>query len=160
MRPLDTSIRLATREDIPAIVRVTNAAFAVEDFLEGTRTDDQRTTEMMQKGQFLLLESSSGEIVASVYVELRDERGYFGMLAVDPKHQGAGFGVAAIDAAEDYCRVHGCRAMDLTVLSFRTGLPRFYQKLGYAVTGTKEFIPSRPLKNDVECHAIIMSKPL
>ncbi|MDP4197986.1 MAG: GNAT family N-acetyltransferase [Bacteroidota bacterium] len=160
MSSLANAFRLATSHDLSAIVQVVNAAFAVEGFLDGTRTDDERADEMMQKGQFLLLEDPAGELLASVYIELRGERGYFGMLAVDPPHQGKGFGVAAVKAAEDFCRSHGCKFMDLTVLSFRVGLPEFYRKLGYIETGTKAFVPTRPLKPGIECHSIIMSKPL
>jgi hypothetical protein len=35
-------IRLATEADIPHLVPMINAAFTVETFLEGTRTDHQR----------------------------------------------------------------------------------------------------------------------
>ena|ERR1019366_2821744 len=81
--PSHTSIRIATADDIPAIVAVVNPAFQVEIFLSGTRTDEKNVADHMQKGEFLVMEDGSGRIISSVYVELRGERGYFGMLAVE-----------------------------------------------------------------------------
>ena len=154
-------IQRATLAEVAAATPVINAAFAIETFLDGTRTDQTRIAEMMQEGEFLVAsEVSSGRIVASVYTETRGERGYFGMLAVDPTWQGTGLGRKMVEAAEDHCRKHGCKHMDITVLSLRPELPPFYRKLGYAETGTEDFHPSRPLKSGVECHCIIMSKPL
>jgi ribosomal protein S18 acetylase RimI-like enzyme len=153
-------IRTAARADIPAMAAVINAAFAIETFLEGTRTDEAGISELMQKGVFLVAESETGGIVASVYTEVHGPSGYFGMLAVAPSHQGLHLGQAMIAAAEDYCRTRGCTGMDITVLSLRAELPAYYRKLGYVETGTEEFRPSRPLKTGVECHCIVMSKML
>jgi ribosomal protein S18 acetylase RimI-like enzyme len=156
---LPVHIRLATAGDVPAIIRVVNAAFAIETFIDGTRTDEERMAEMLRKGEFLVAEEG-GRIMASVYVERRGQRGYFGMLAVDPASQGKGLGRAMVQAAESYCQDRGCFVMDLAVLSLRPELLPLYQKLGYVKTGTEEFHPSRPLKDGFVCHVIIMSKKL
>ena len=137
-----------------------NAAFAVETFIEGTRTDEVNLTEMMRRGEFLLGHDAAGGLLASVYVEQRGERGYLGMLAVDPQRQGLGLGRAMVEAAEQHCREKRCKAMDLTVLSLRPELPPFYRKLGYADSGVEEFRPSRPLKAGVQCCCTVMSKAL
>ena len=152
-------IRVAIATDMPQMVSIVNAAFAIEDFLEGTRTDEQRMAEVMKKGTFLVAEKA-GNIVASVYSEMRGERAYFGMLAVDPSQQGTGLGRKMIDAAEEHCRQQGAKVMDIAVLTLRPELPALYRKFGYIETGVEEFKPSRPLKPGVECHAIIMSKQL
>ncbi len=177
-RRLPVRIRLATAADMAAMIPVVNAAFAIETFLEGTRTDEERTAEMMRKGEFLLAEeivtkkitdgvakdsavvNGTGRIVAAVYTELRGERGYFGMLSVDPSRQGTGLGRVMVEAAEDYCRKHGCKHVDIVVLSLRPDLPPFYRKLGYIQTGTEAARTSRPLKDGLECHGITMSKVL
>lgn len=153
-------IRLATPADVPAMLPIINDAFAIETFLEGTRTDEHQLTNMMRKGEFLLAYDSPGDLVASVYVEVRGTRGYFGMLAVATAHQGKGFARSMVEAAEVHCRHRGCTSMDLTVLSLRTELPPLYAKFGYLETGTEEFRPTRPLKDGVACHCIVMSKPL
>jgi ribosomal protein S18 acetylase RimI-like enzyme len=142
------------------MVALINAAFAIEIFLEGARTDEADVAEKMTKGNFLLGFDESDRLLASVYVEIRGTRGYFGMLAIDPAQQGKGLGRTMVEAAETYCRKQACAAMDLTVLSLRPELPAFYRKLGYAETGTEKFIPLRPLKDGVECHCIVMSKQL
>lgn len=157
---LKPKIRIATASDIPAIVAVVNPAFQVEIFLSGTRTDEKNVADHMQKGEFLLLEDAPGKIIASVYVEQRGERGYFGVLAVEPSRQGRGLGTRMVEAAEQHVRAKGCRYMDIKVLSARAELPPYYRKLGYVETGTEEFHPTRPLKPGIECHCIIMSKPL
>lgn len=142
------------------MARLINSAFAVENFIEGGRTDETELLDRMSKGAFLLGCDESGDLVASVYIEVRGARGYFGMLAVDPKRQGNGLGRKMVEAAEKYCREKGCKAMDLTVLSLRPELPPVYRKLGYVETGVEEFRPSRPLKPGFECHCIAMSKEL
>jgi GNAT superfamily N-acetyltransferase len=153
-------VRVATAADIAGIIPIVNAAFAIETFLDGTRTDEARMAEMMADGTFLVAEDDRGQIVASVYIELRGERGYFGMLAVDPARQGGGLGKSMTGAAEDHCRRHGCTHMDLTVLTLRPELPPLYRKLGYVETGREAFRPPRTLKAGAQCQCIIMSKEL
>ncbi len=152
--------RVAKADDSERLIPLINSAFSIETFLEGTRTDDARLAAMMQKGNLLVAENASGQLVASVYTELRGKRGYLGMLAVDPAHQGAGLGRLIVEAAEDHLRRQGCEAVDITVLSLRPELPPIYRRFGYAETGTEEFSPSRPLKSGAECHCIVMSKQL
>jgi GNAT superfamily N-acetyltransferase len=153
-------IRSASGSDCAAMLRLINSAFAVVEFFEGERTNEAELIARMQKGKFLLAADQSGRFVACVYIELRAKRGYFGMLAVDPKNQGNGLGRKMVEAAEDYCRGESCTAMDLTVLSLRSELVPLYRKLGYVETGVEEFRPSRPLKPGFECHCIVMSKEL
>lgn len=159
-REIPISIRAATAQDRPQIAAVVNAAFAIEKFLVGPRTDEDQLIRMMQKGLFLLARDAAENLLASVYVELRGPRGYLGMLAVHPSHQGQGLGKTMVEAAENFCRERGCTGMDLTTLNLRTELPPFYRKLGYVETGTEEFRPSRPFREPVECHCIVMSKAL
>ena len=156
----EVTIRTATEEDAAAIIPLVNAAFVVEDFLEGTRTDAERLAKSMETGTFLVAEDAMGKLTAAVYVEVNGERCYFGMLAVNPAQQGQGLGRRMIDAAENYFRAAGCRWVDIKVLSLRKGLPEYYRQFGYVETGSEEFHPSRPLKPGVECHCIAMAKQL
>jgi len=139
---------------------VINAAFAIETFLEGTRTDDERLAAMMQKGEILLVEDSSGQILACIYAETHGTRGYLGMLAVNPARQRSGLGKRLLSAAEDHFRAKGCEAVDISVLSLRPELLPIYRRLGFSETGTEEFQMSSTLKDNQECHCIKMSKPL
>jgi GNAT superfamily N-acetyltransferase len=155
-----TAIRTATPDDRPALRALINTAFSIETFIEGVRTNEAELASMMEKGIFFLGYDEQNQLAASVYVEIKGERGYFGMLSVDPAQQGKGFSRPMVQAAEDHCRKHGCKAMDLTVVNLRTELPPLYRKYGYVETGTQEFRPSRPLKDGCKCHLIVMSKNL
>jgi ribosomal protein S18 acetylase RimI-like enzyme len=152
------SIRFAVSGDIPALVRLINAAFIVEQFVfEGDRINAEETRALMETGKFLVAEDSA-RFAGCVYVEVRQSRGYLGLLAVDPAHQGTGLGRKLVAAAEEYFRAASCSAADLRVISQRTPLPPFYRRLGYVEIGTAPFSPS--LETKVPGHYIIMSKSL
>ena len=153
-------IRVATAADADQLIPLINAAFAVETFLKGPRTDPERLSAVMQKGAILLAEDAGGGIAASVYVELRGNRGYAGMLAVDPARQRTGLGARMMREAEAYLRRHGCNLVDITVLSLRPELPPLYRKLGFVETGTEPFVYPHPIADGQECHCIVMSKAL
>ena len=155
------SIRIATRSDIPAIAALVNAAFKIETIFDGTRTDEQNIAEMMRAGTFLLIEDGSGLLLASVYIELRGERGYFGMFAVRHSHQSHGLGRLIVKAAEQYCSSRGCKFIDVKMLSPRTVLLPFYHSMGYSEVGTEAFPSTRRMKEEgLECHFIVLSKEL
>jgi len=150
--------RLATEADADAISALVNAAFKVERFfIDRDRIDPGKVREMLRTGKYLLAEDN-GALIACVYVELRGQRAYFGLLGVDPSRQGQGLGRKMVEEAEDYARAAGCEFMDLRIVNLRAELPPFYRRLGYVETGTEPFAadaaPSRP------CHFITMSKPL
>ena len=152
------SIRAACDSDIPSLVRLINAAFIVEQFVfGGDRISAEEARAFMETGKFLVARDSAG-FAACVYVELRNGRGYLGLLAVDPQRQGVGLGRKLVAAAEDYFRGERCSAVDLRVISQRTPLPPFYRRLGYVEIGTDPFAPS--LQAKVPGHYIVMSKPL
>lgn len=153
-------IRLATPADRPRLIALINAAFAIETFLEGTRTDDHRLAAMMQKGEILLAEDPAGQLLACIYAEINSNRGYLGQLAVDPAHQRSGLGKQLLAAAEEHFRTHGCEAIDITVLSLRPELLPIYRRIGFVETGTEEFHMARELKDGQQCHCIKMSKQL
>jgi ribosomal protein S18 acetylase RimI-like enzyme len=151
-------IRLAQITDLEPLAALINSAFRVElPFIEGARTNPKGVRTYMEKGEFLLAEDSAG-LAGCVYVELRGNRGYLGLLGVEPARQGSGLGRKLMDAAENYFREKGCVAVDLRVISPRAPLPSFYRHLGYTETGTTPFAPEVPVK--VPGHYILMSKNL
>jgi GNAT superfamily N-acetyltransferase len=151
-------IRLGQNNDVEPLARLINVAFRVEQpFIEGDRISPEGVRAYMVKGKFLLAEDPSG-LAGCVYVELRGDRGYLGLLGVDPPRQGTGLGRKLMDAAENYFREASCRAVDLRIVGARTPLPAFYRHLGYVETGTAPFPPDAPAK--VPCHFILMSKSL
>lgn len=154
------NFRQATAEDRPRLIALINAAFAIETFLEGTRTDEARLTAMMAKGSILMAENAGGELVGCIYMELRGRCGYLGQLAVDPAHQGKGLARRIVEAAEEIFRAQGCEAVEIIVLSLRPELPPLYRRFGYVETRTEEFRPTRTLKPGQQCHGIVMTKNL
>jgi predicted N-acetyltransferase YhbS len=155
----EMKIRWAEARDVAAIVRVINAAFRAAEsfFVERDRIEAGTLQAMLEKGNFLLAEDPAG-LAGCVLVELRGERAYFGLLAVDPARQHRGLGRRLIDEAENYARAAGCRAMDIRIVSLRAELPPFYRRLGYVETGTEPF-PTE-IKSKLPCHFVLMSKPL
>lgn len=155
------NIRLATAEDRPRLIAMINAAFSIETFLEGTRTDEQRLAATMEKGSILIAEDPAGQLLACVEFEVHGARGYMGQLAVDPAHQGTGISRPLVKAAEDQLRAAGCKAVDITVLNMRPELLPIYRRFGFVETGVVEgFAPTRTLAPGVQVHGIKMSKQL
>ena len=151
-------IRFASARDLSALVNLINAAFVVErTIFEGDRVDERGTREFLEKGKFLIAEDSL-EIAGCVYCELRGDRGYLGLLAVNPPRQGTGLGRMLVAAAEDYFQAEGCSTVDLRIISPRTPLPPFYRRLGYSEIDTAPFSPTLHAK--VPGHYILMSKRL
>jgi GNAT superfamily N-acetyltransferase len=155
----DIRIRWAVAGDVDAIARVVNVAFrrAESFFVERDRIDVVALRRMMEKGKFLLAEEG-GELLGSVYLELRGERAYFGLLAVDPARQRKGLGRRLIHEVEESARRAGCRIMDIQIVNLRKELPPFYRGLGYVETGTAPF-PAEVVTKE-KCYFIVMSKTL
>jgi len=151
--------RTAESTDAENIARLVNAAFRPERFfIDADRTDPDKVRALLEKGKFLLAEEA-GVLIACVYVELRGERGYFGLLAVDPTRQRNGMGSRLIEAAEQYCRAAGSNFMDLTTVNLRKELPGYYRRRGYMESGTLPF-PGDQHPPKIPCHLVKMSKPL
>jgi N-acetylglutamate synthase-like GNAT family acetyltransferase len=152
-------IRAATAADIDAISRLVNDAFRLERFFtDGDRTNPQKITALLDKGKFLLAEETD-QLIGCVYIELRGERGYFGLLAVDPQRQRDGLGSRLIELAENHCRAAGCCIMDLTTVNLRTELFGYYKKRGYVEDGTLPF-PKDQHPPKIPCHLVKMTKAL
>jgi GNAT superfamily N-acetyltransferase len=151
-------MRTAELADATAIARLVNAAFRPERFFIDTdRTDPEKVGALLQKGKFLLC-FEDGVLAGCVYAELRGERGYFGLLAVDPQRQRSGIGACLIAAAEQHCRSAGCRFMDLTFVNVRQELPAYYRHLGYVENGNLPFPADQATK--IPVHLVQMSKAL
>jgi predicted N-acetyltransferase YhbS len=152
-------IRIATAADAPQITAVINAAFRIAEgfFIDGNRISQAEVEESLTKGAFLLTETD-GKLNGCVYVEMRGERSYLGLLSVDPTSQQSGLGSQLMNEAERHCRERGSTWMDILIVSLREELPAFYQRRGYVESGTTPFPADVPTK--VPCHFINMSKPL
>ncbi len=152
------ALRPASSADLLSLASLINRAYEVEKFfVDGDRVSPEDLALLMMRGVMLVGEDAGGAMAACVYVEVRGDRAYFGLLAVDPARQGGGWGRRMIEAAEAHARAAGCRAMDLSVVNLRTELPPLYRRFGYEETGTAAFNDPRAAR---PCHFILMSKAL
>ena len=152
-------IRVAEPADAAQITTLINSAFRIAEgfFVDGPRIRQAEVEEHLAKGAFLLAETD-GKLDGCVYVELRGERSYLGLLSVDPTCQQSGFGSTLMIEAEKHCRQRGSRFMDICIVNLRKELPSFYARRGYVETGTGPF--QEDVVTKLPCHFINMSKPL
>ena len=155
----DLHIRVANPADAEAIALLINSAFrpAESFFVDGDRIELKEVSDLLGKGTFLLVEEEA-TFVGCVYVERRGERGYLGLLSVDPSRQQCGFGSLLMTEAENFCSNLDCHFMDIKIVNLRKELPDFYRKRGYVETGVSNFPADVETKQ--ACFFIDMAKPL
>jgi ribosomal protein S18 acetylase RimI-like enzyme len=160
------NISKATLEDIPQLVRLINSAYRGEhsrkgwtteaNLLGGLRTDQDSLEKMMNKKNAVILKfcSEDNMLQGCVYLEKKENKMYLGLLTVSPLEQAKGIGKKLLFAAEKYAGDQNCSVIEMTVISIRNELIKWYQKHGYYKTGeTKPFpsdakfgIPKQPLE--------------
>lgn len=144
---IDT-FRTASKPDAEAIAQLVNKAYRPEtgtagwthesDLVSGNRTSVDQVVEVMSKPDSVILVGLKGsEIVACVHVEKDGSNSHIGMLAVNPKLQGAGAGKQMLAHAESYASENfGSQKFLIVVVSSRSELLSFYLRRGYQKTGS------------------------
>jgi GNAT superfamily N-acetyltransferase len=152
-------LRIAGNSDAEGLMDLINAAFRkAESFIiDRDRVDLEVVHSLLAKGEFLVADDENS-LAGCVYLELRGERAYLGLLSVDPARQKAGVGSMLMREAELRCAKVGCRFMDLRIIDLRRDNHAFYKRRGYVETGTEPF-PS-DLDTKLPCHFVNMSKLL
>ena len=149
-------MRTATAGDVPKIVALLNAAFAMERaFMDRDRIYVPEVEAYMKAGTYFVVDGTDGRLDACMYLEQRGDRMYLGMLAVDPAQQGTGLGKRMMTAAEQKTIAAGCHALDIRVVNVRTELPPFYRSLGFVENGTEPLTDPRLKK---PAHFVRMTK--
>ncbi|MGC8549201.1 MAG: GNAT family N-acetyltransferase [Acidobacteriaceae bacterium] len=155
-----TDLRFATEPELPALMGLINRAFAVEKFFkQNDRLTPESTREYFHRGRFLV-SGPPDRPQACVFVELKGDRAYLGLLSVDPASQKTGLGTRLVNAAEEYARELGALHIDLTIVNVRQELPGYYNRLGYTVSGTEPIPPAMIGPVSMPCHFVRMTKPL
>jgi len=150
------TIRTAGRDDVPRIVALLNAAFAMERaFIDRDRTSAEEIAHYLGTGTFFVMDAGDGVLASCMYLEPRGDRMYLGMLAVSPAQQGRGLGRQMMTAAERHAASLGCHAIDIRIIDRRTELPPFYRALGFVDNGTEPFEDPSLTK---PCHFMLMTK--
>ena len=158
---MQPSIRRATEADLPAVQRLVNGAYVVEEFfLDGGRIDlDELVTTARSGGQFIVLEEpGTDEMIGCVCVTFGPRTGFISLLSVLPTRQGQGFSLLLVHAAEFEMARARCQLAQLEVVNLRGELIPYYERLGFAVVGTTPF--PKPWKLKREAHLVVMQKEL
>ncbi len=148
-----TIITAATPADAPALKALLEAAYRGDsarrgwnheaDILDDERIGIEELEALLADPAVTILITRDGEtLIGCVAVTRKDSAmGYLGMLCVLPTLQSAGLGRRLLDAAEDYARARGLRAMEMTVIDSRESLIAWYERRGYASTGERRPFP-------------------
>jgi ribosomal protein S18 acetylase RimI-like enzyme len=150
------SISKATIHDIQQLVTLINSAYRGEhskkgwtteaNLLDGVRTDPDSLEKMITKENAVILKYSDEDnmVQGCVYLEQRDRKMYLGMLTVSPLLQAKGIGKKLLVQAEKYAEDKKCSTVEMTVISVRDELIKWYEKYGYRKTGETKPFPSDP----------------
>ncbi|OON66220.1 GNAT family N-acetyltransferase [Hymenobacter sp. CRA2] len=164
----------ATAADISELEALVNRAYrgaagqvgwtAESHLLAGPRTDAAALAELLRtpEARILLARDAAQQLLGCVYLQLRADEVYVGLLAVAPERQASGLGKHLLAAAEAYGAQHRCRTATMTVLADRPELVAWYERHGYRRSGE-----TRPFPNDPQ-HGIpkqaltllVLTKPL
>ena len=140
-------ISKATLNDVPALAVLVNTAYRGKESLKGWATeahllDGIRIDEETLRGYFdnpaitmLKYTNETGQLEGCVYLEVKQEKLYLGMLCVYPHLQDKGIGRKLLQAAEEHAQAFSCEAITMTVISSRESLIEWYERRGYAKTG-------------------------
>lgn len=150
-------VSIINEQDYPSIVALVNAAYRGEASKEGwtteanlitgdKRVDEERLAiELLQPGAVVLkLNTDEGQLLGCVFLHHTEFGLYLGMLSVWPGLQAKGIGKTLMWAAEQHARSVGTRRIYMNVVSVRTELISWYQRLGYSKTGETKPFPDTP----------------
>jgi GNAT superfamily N-acetyltransferase len=141
--PFKAHYRLATRTDVPDIVRM-----LVEDDLAAQRERFETPLPQayyeafeaidMDPNHELAVAEIDGEVIGSLHLMFLPSISYQGgmraqveSVRVDKRLRGQGIGVEMMEWALDRARQRGCCLMQLTSHKSRTDAHRFYERLGF-----------------------------
>lgn len=144
--PMISQFRVATDEDIDALLELVESAYRGDssrlgwtteaDLLDGHRTDRDGLSAIIHKdGSIIVLAESESGLLGCAHLERQGHAAYFGMFAVRPGLQGGGIGDAILRECERLASAWGLHQVRMTVIWTRTELIAWYWRRGYAATG-------------------------
>lgn len=165
----------AILSDLPNICKLANSAYRGEeakkgwtfesDFIEGDKRTDENDLFLLfsnEKAIFLISKNDLDVITGSVYLEVKNENLYMGMLSVEPSLQGNGIGRLLVSNAIQFGQSLGLEKIQIQVIHLRQELILWYERLGFIASD--KILPFEvPLafgKPKVPVHFIEMNYPL
>lgn len=137
----------ANLSDLPDICKLANNAYRGEeakkgwtfesDFIEGDKRTDENDLFLLfsnKKAVFLISKNDMDVITGSVYLEVKNENLYMGMLSVMPSLQGRGIGRLLVSSAIQYGQSLGLKKIQIQVIHLRHELILWYERLGFIVS--------------------------
>ena len=144
-------ITKATLADAAELTRLVNSGYHGEsskqgwtteaDILGGIRIDEMTMIKYFQDPYITILKyvNEEGAIIGCVYLEVKEQRLYLGMLTVSPALQANGIGRQLLNEAAAVATQLNCSSIYMTVISIRSELIEWYKRRGYKFTG--EILP-------------------
>jgi len=140
------TISKATLNDVPALAVLVNTAYRGKEslkgwateanLLDGQRIDVETLSEYINERDTTILkcENELSQLEACVYLQVRGNKLYLGMLSVLPHLQDKGIGRQLLQASESFAKEVNCHAIFMTVISTRHELLNWYKRRGYIQT--------------------------
>jgi ribosomal protein S18 acetylase RimI-like enzyme len=151
---MNLNITEAGTSDASSIVQLVNSAYRGDearkgwtheaDLIEGEKRIDENSVRQLLADPFakILLYRNEQKLLGCVYLQQRNDLVYMGMLSVQPDTQAKGIGKQLLQAAEEFALEKHCLAIEMTVISSRKELIRWYEKYGYVVTDETRPFPT------------------
>jgi ribosomal protein S18 acetylase RimI-like enzyme len=140
-------ITKATLADVSELNVLINSAYRGEgskkgwttetDLVDGIRIDEPMLVDYLNNDAITILKyiNNEGEIIGTVYLEVKGDHLYLGMFSVSPTLQNGGVGRALIEEAEVVAKQLGLHTISMTVIRSRKELISWYERRGYTFTG-------------------------
>jgi GNAT superfamily N-acetyltransferase len=167
----ELAFRFAGASDAPAIAALIEAGYRSEesrrswttgaDLIEGNRTSVAEIEGFIAAPNARFIMAFDGPaLIGCALIKNESDEGYFGMFAVKPALQGGGHGKQILAHAERTIRdLWNCNRIAMTVISIREDLIAYYERRGYARTGTKPFPFDRePGAKRTDFHFVVLTK--
>lgn len=150
---MSETFRIAEPGDAESLSRLVNSAYRGEsskrgwtteaDLLGGQRTDPGTLRELISApGNAILLMDKDADLIGCVFLRLKAEIAYLGMLTVQPDLQAGGIGKRLLAAAEDWVfESWRSRVVEMMVIRQRPELIAWYERRGYVNTHRTEPFP-------------------
>ncbi|MBB5635171.1 ribosomal protein S18 acetylase RimI-like enzyme [Pedobacter cryoconitis] len=165
-------ITKAAITDVPELNRLVNIAYRGEeskkgwtteaDLLGGIRINEETLLTYFGNDAISILKYTNdhGQILGSVYLEVKGPVLYLGMFSVSPALQGGGIGRALLAEAEVMAKASNCHKITMTVISSRQELIEWYERRGYTFTGETQPFEGDGLFGDIKqpIEFIVMEK--